>query len=222
MNIWGAMQSRHAVRKYTNRKIVGEVLEELHKEVEACNLESGMNIQLITDEPKAFNSLMAKLAGFRGVSNYIALVGYKNAEIEELAGYFGQRLVLKAQMLGLNTCWVYSTYAKRKCPLTIGPGEKLICVIAVGYGSDYGAAHSGKKMNNLCKTDVKMPDWFHRGMLAAMLAPTAFNRQQFMIHLNRGHVHFEATGGPCSKINLGIVQYHFEQGVGKDTFLWID
>lgn len=29
-----------------------------------------------------------------------------------------------------------------------------------------------------------------------------------------------ARFGPCSKIDLGIVKYHFEVGAGKENFKW--
>ena len=41
------------------------------------------------------------------------MVGKKSEE--EKAGYFGEHLVLKAQALGLNTCWVAMTFKKSAC-----------------------------------------------------------------------------------------------------------
>ncbi|MEI3552822.1 MAG: nitroreductase family protein [Acutalibacteraceae bacterium] len=44
----------------------------------ACNQESGLHIQLVTNEPKAFDSFMAHYGKFKGVTNYLALIGKKN------------------------------------------------------------------------------------------------------------------------------------------------
>ena len=106
MSIMEAMKQRHSVRQYTDQPIDEEVLKTLQMEIETCNQESGLSIQLVTNEPKAFDSFMAHYGKFSGVTNYIALVGKKSNMLDELCGYYGERLVLKAQQLGLNTCWV--------------------------------------------------------------------------------------------------------------------
>ena len=68
------------------------------------------HIQLVTDEPKAFDGFMAHYGKFSGVKNYIALIGKKGPKLEETCGYYGGKgLVLLAQQLGLNSCWVAMT-----------------------------------------------------------------------------------------------------------------
>ena len=81
---------------------------------------------------------------------------------------------------------------------------------------------SGKAMEELCNVQRdKMPAWFEGGMDFAMRAPTAINQQRFYITLvSDNTVRAEARLGPCSKIDLGIVKYHFEIGAGKESFKW--
>ncbi|MGM9670227.1 MAG: nitroreductase family protein [Oscillospiraceae bacterium] len=220
MTILEAMESRHAVRSYLDKPIPADVLAALRTEVEACNAESGLHIQLVTDEPQAFDGFMAHYGKFSGVKNYFALVGKKGAGLDEALGYYGERLVLQAQMLGLNTCWVAMSFSKSKCGAVIDAGEKLVIVIPVGYGTTQGAAHKSKPMEQLCSVSGAMPDWFRAGMEAAMLAPTAMNQQKFLFTLQDGAVQAKATGGFYSKVDLGIVKYHFEQAAGKETFRW--
>lgn len=43
-----------------------------------------------------------------------------------------------------------------------------------------------------------------------MLAPTAMNQQKFKFVLKGDQVEAASTGGFYSKIDLGIVKYHFE------------
>lgn len=217
-----AVEARHSVRQYTDRKLDQETLDILQKEVARYNQESGLHIQLITEEPEAFNSMLAHYGKFSGVRNYFALVGKKGELLDRKAGYFGERLVLLAQILGLNTCWVVSTYSKRKARIAVGPGEKLVCVIALGYGLSQGRVHQSKDLNALCRADGDIPDWFMRGMKAAMLAPTAMNQQKFHFTLKGKTVSLRAGGGPCTQIDLGIVKYHFEVGAeaGKNVFRW--
>jgi hypothetical protein len=105
--------------------------------------------------------------------------------------------------------------AKKHC--AVGAGEKLVCVLALGYGATQGVPHTSKPMEALCKTDGPMPDWFRAGMEAAMLAPTAVNQQKFVITLADGRARAESLGGFYSKIDLGIVRYHFEAASGRSV-----
>lgn len=222
MDIRDAIKERHSVRKYTDKKIEGEVLKELKSEIAGCNEESGLNIQLITDEPDAFNGFMAHYGSFSGVRNYIAIVGKKSSDLQEKGGYYGEKIVLKAQMLGLNTCWDALTFSKGKAKYKIEKGEKLVCVIALGYGETAGVPHKNRSIDPLCKFNGSMPPWFMAGMDAAMLAPTATNQQKFCFTLiDDSKVKAEATGGVCKKIDLGIVKYHFEIGAGKENFEYV-
>lgn len=175
---------------------------------------------LVTDEPKAFDSFMAHYGKFKGVRNYIALIGKKDSELDEKCGYYGERLVLKAQQLGLNTCWVAMTYSKVKTAFSIDSGEKLCVVIAIGYGETQGVPHKSKTVEEVAKTDGQMPDWFRSGIKAALLAPTAMNQQKFMFTLDGNTVTAKAGKGFYTKLDLGIVKYHFEIGAEKDMFQW--
>lgn len=220
MNITEAMKARHSVRQYKNRPLEAETASALREEIAACNRESGLHIQLVTDEPKAFDGFMAHYGKFSGVTNYIALIGKKGSALEEACGYYGERLVLKAQQLGLNTCWVAMTYRKVKTAFTVEKGEKLCVVIALGYGETQGVPHKSKAVSELFKSEGQTPDWFKSGMEAALLAPTAMNQQKFLLTVSGGRVFAEAGKGFYTKIDLGIVKYHFEAGAGKDHFEW--
>ncbi|MFR3923383.1 MAG: nitroreductase family protein [Dysosmobacter welbionis] len=127
--------------------------------------------------------------------NYIALIGKKSPNLEEACGYYGEKIVLRAQQLGLNTCWVAMTYSKVKTAFQIAPGEKLCLVIAVGHGTTQGAGHPVKQPEEVSKADSPVPDWFQRGVRAALLAPTAMNQQKFTFTLQGGSVAAKAGTG---------------------------
>lgn len=57
MNLTEAMKGRHSVRQYTDQPLDEAVISALQKEIDACNQESGLHIQLVTNEPKAFDGL---------------------------------------------------------------------------------------------------------------------------------------------------------------------
>lgn len=212
MTMFEAMEARHAMRSYQDKKIEKVIVDALKKEISDCNQEGGLSIQLILNDKDVFKGLMAHFAGFRGVSNYIALVGLAGDKSEEKLGYYGERIALKAQQLGLNSCWVGATFKRERCKAVIGHKEVLICVLALGYGATQGVPHKSKPMDQLCKADKDMPEWFRKGVNAAMLAPTAQNKQDFLIVLNGEQVEFEIKESKFSKVDLGIIKYHFENG----------
>lgn len=212
MDILEIMKARHSVRQYSGKKIESRIRETLTALVSECNRESGLNIQIIFDDPKCFDSIMAHYGKFSGVENYIALVGKKEASLDEKAGYYGEKLVLKAQELGLNTCWVAMTHGKSAAK--IKKGEKLACIIAFGYGTTQGTSHKNKPMDQLYNCSSGMPDWFSKGMEAALLAPTAMNQQKFYITLENGKASAKAGKGFYTKMDLGIIKYHFEAASG--------
>lgn len=215
MDIMEAMKARHSVRQYDDRAVDAAISQELHAEADACNQESGLHIQLVTGEPNAFSGFMAHYGSFRGVTNYIALVRPTGSELDEKCGYYGERLALKAQQLGLNTCWVALTYRKTPGAFQIGAGEELAAVIAFGYGTNQGVPQKIKAISEVSNVSNRTPDWFRYGVEAALLAPTAMNQQKFVFTYADEKVTVKAGMGFYAKMDLGIVKYHFELGSGK-------
>ncbi len=215
MDIKEAIKERHSVRQYTEAPIEGEIRNALEMLINKCNEESGLNIQLICDDKECFDVFLGHYGKFSNATNYIALVGKAAPDLEEKAGYFGQKIVLIAQTMGLNTCWVAGTYGKNKCKANIGAGEKLACIISIGYGANKGTEHRSKPVSKLCRVpESSMPEWFKEGVEAALLAPTAINQQKFIIDLDGDIPVITARMGPYSKIDLGIVKYNFEAASG--------
>lgn len=215
MEIIDAIKERHSVRQYYDKQIDEKIVFELNKEIEECNKESGLNIQLITNESKAFNCFMAHYGKFVDVKNYIALIGKKSKNLDELCGYYGEKLVLKAQQLGLNTCWVAMSYKKIPSAFTINKGEKLVVVISIGYGKNKGKNHKSKTIEEVSNVSTNTPEWFKNGVELALLAPTAMNQQKFKILYNNDTVTYKAGIGMYTKLDLGIIKYHFEIGANR-------
>lgn len=214
-----AMKLRHAVREYDgDRKIEQDKLDILNERISSINRESGLHIQLVTGEPKAFDGFMAHYGKFSGITNYIALIGKKGSDLNEKCGYYGEQLVLLATQLGLDTCWVAMSFAKVKNAYDIAKGEKLCCVISLGYGKTHGIPHKSKTAEEVAVIKEDTPKWFIDGVNAALLAPTAMNQQKFGFMLDGDKVIAKAGKGILTDIDLGIVKYHFEIGADKKIF----
>ncbi|EOS59515.1 hypothetical protein C815_02098 [Firmicutes bacterium M10-2] len=223
MNIMKVMEERHAVRKYQDLPISDRDVALLKEEIAACNKESGLHIQLILNEPKAFDP---KYGHFEGATNYIALIGKKGPGLDEKCGYYGEKIVLYAQSIGLNTCFVGGTYTKVDNVLEINKDEKLVCMITVGYGVDHGQPHALKDVSKFSNEDPNSPEWFKLGLQGVRLAPSAYNEQKWHFYYDEengvGRVDARVGGtGEFAEIDLGIAKYNFEQASGKDSSIWI-
>lgn len=208
------MRMRHSVRQYQDKPIPDEIRKQLKELTDQCNKEGELHIQIIYDEPDCFNSRMAHYGRFENCRNYIAMIGRKSQGLEERCGYYGEKIVLKAQELGLNTCWVALTHGKSKA--VIAPDEKEVIIIALGYGKTQGVARKSKDASAVSNAAPDSPEWFKKGVEAALLAPTAINQQKFRFTLEGTKVTAKTAGiGTNLKTDLGIVKYHFEAGSGK-------
>lgn len=218
MTISEAITARHSVRQYTEASIPDDIVAALNNKINEINAQRNLHIQLVTNEPKAFDGTMAHYGNFSGVSNYFALIGKNATDLDEKCGYYGEALVLLAQSLGLNTCWVALTFKKIKTAYCLDNGEKLVMVIALGYGKSQGVAHKSKPLNAVGSCAGDMPDWFRKGVEAALLAPTAMNQQKFRFILNGDRLSAKPGIGFYTKVDLGIAKLHFEIGAERKFF----
>ena len=228
MTIQEAIEARHSVRAYKEQPLAAEVARALEEQIDLLNREGGLHIQLIQNEPKAFQGTIAKYGKFRNVQSYLVMAGQKADDLDERVGYYGEHLVLLAQTLGLNTCWVGLSYSKVPGTYVLDEGEKIVCYIALGYGETQGTGHKIKTVEQVSNASDATPSWFRKGVEAALLAPTAVNQQRFSFeyvgekngqHQVRAKRGFSLIG--YTQLDLGIAKYHFEVGAGKVEFEYI-
>lgn len=216
------IKSRHSVRSYTSKEIPSDIVEQLNKEIEVCNKEGNLNMQLITNDKEAFGGMKASYGVLKGVTNYIVMAGKNDATLSERLGYFGEHIVLKAQELGLNTCWVGMSfiYNDMKELYTLNSGESKKLIIAIGYGETQGHERKSKCIYDVARVEGEIPEWFKRGIEYALYAPTAMNQQKFKFYLDGNKVKLKYSLAFYGKVDKGIVKYHFELGAGKENFTW--
>ena len=228
MTLLEAIEARHSVRAYKNQPLSEDIVKVLEEEIAKLNREGKLHIQLILNEPKAFQGTLAKYGRFRNVTSYIVMAGRQAHDLDERVGYYGEHLVLLAQTLGLNTCWVGLSYSKVPGTYVLDEGEKIACYIAIGYGETQGVGHKIKTVEQVSDVSDITPSWFRKGVEAALLAPTAVNQQKFSFeylgmkdnrHQVRAKKGFSLIG--YTRMDLGIAKYHFEIGAGKENFDWV-
>lgn len=163
-----------------------------------------------------------------------------DAALQEKVGYYGEHLVLRAVQLGLATSWAVLDDADTVADpwWELEDGESVVWVIAFGHGARPGGRRRSKPMAELASvahgdgtaadgadgdadTLAGAPEWFVRGMEAAMAAPTSLSQQPFHFTLNEdGSVTAEALRGLFSHVGLGCAKCHFEIGAAPHAVTW--
>lgn len=226
MTLLEAVSARHSVRKYVDKELSADIIAALQDKITECNKVGHLNIQLVQNETRAFTGMLS-YGQFSGVKNYLMMVGKKSKDLDERVGYYGEQLVLFVQTLGLNTCWVGLSYRKVPEAYNVGKDEKLVCMIALGYGETQGVSHKIKDIEDVSNASDITPSWFKRGVEAALLAPTAVNQQKFSFeyvgvkdnwHIVKARKGFSIIG--YTGVDLGIVKCHFMIAVGDVCLKW--
>jgi nitroreductase len=228
MTIQEAIEARHSVRAYTGQPLAADVVEVLEEKISELNEKGHLHMQLIRNETKAFPGKLAKYGKFRGVNDYIVMAGDKADDLDERIGYYGEQLVLLAQTLGLNTCWVGLSYSKVPGTYVLEAGEVIEAYISIGYGETQGVSHKIKRVEQVSNANDLTPSWFRQGVEVALLAPTAVNQQKFFFEFIPARDgkpvrvlakrNFSLIG--FTQMDLGIAKCHFEIGAGKENFEW--
>lgn len=222
-----AIHQRHSVRHYISRPLSPEIIQTLQEKINVCNREGNLHIQLVVNETKGFSGIMA-YGSFSGVENYLVMAGKRSEDLDERVGYYGEQLVLLAEQLGLGTCWAGVSYRKVRGTYQLLPDEKIACMIALGYPNDEGRHTKRKSIAEVSNAGPSTPDWFVRGVEAALRAPTAVNQQKYYLEYLppqgdelprvRATRRFSMVG--YTQMDLGIVKLHFEIGAAPARFLW--
>ena len=214
MDVKELIKSRHSVRQYLDKPIEDEKKRVLSGYAEFLNGKYDTSVKIFYDDADGFKNAETSYGIFSGCKNYIALVG-KSAEI---CGYVGELLVLKAQELGLNTCFVGLTYkiGEVKKKLRLSKGEKLQCSIALGYGKTQGCERKSKPPEKVLSLKGERPEILGDVIETCLAAPTAINQQKFKIVCDGENIEIVKSGfGFYADVDLGIVKCHKDLVTGK-------
>lgn len=222
------IRGRHSVREYDGKPLTQDEFDALVAVVGECARESGLDIQLVGDNPEVFN-VVARFGLIRGCFTHVAFVvddakagGATRVAVDEALGYWGQKIVLAAQDMGLNTCWC-ALCSRKKSRAVVTSGKKVRLVIAVGHGKTQGFSRKTKSVGALSSVECgESPAWFATAMEAAQLAPTAMNNQNFKITLlaDGKTIRIDAPQSGLNVIDEGIVRRNFEIAANESGADW--
>lgn len=221
MTIKDAIKERHMVRQYTDKAISTDIMELLNERITENNKKYNLHLALVVGNSDGIGG-MAKLLLSKTVNNYIVLAGMDTPELDEKLGYCGADLILYAQTLGLNTWWVGGMFNGKGALKNLSDKNvRANGVIAIGYGQTQGVPHKSKTAAEISEYNGDKPQWFVDGIDALLYAPTALNKQPYIVKGVGNKISISAGNGHFSGIDLGIGKYHFEVGAGKENFEWV-
>lgn len=233
MDFHDAIEARYSIRSYTGGPLTEEERAAFSQEIARLNEAGNLHMRLVVDEPEAFSSLLAHYGKFSGVKDYLVLAGMPAPLLEQRCGYFGERIVLTAQELGLSSCWAGGTFKRRLVKRMLDHSDRFVLVCALGHGAGEGRPHRSKSAEDVTSAPegTEPPSWFCEGISSALLAPTSINQQSFEIGWTgrttpdgMPFISLRSKGGPFSAVDLGIVRLHFEIGAraAGGSFVWED
>lgn len=150
MSAIDTIRARHSVREYLDKPLSGVQLAGLRRAVVEAEQKSGLDIQLVTDNPEVFQ-VVARFGLVRGATASVVFCA-EGKDADEAIGYWGQRIVLTAQELGLNTCWC-AICSRKKSKAVLRGDKKVRIVIAVGLGKTQGKDRKTKPLSELCAVE---------------------------------------------------------------------
>ena len=243
MDVIQAIESRISCRAFTGQQVEREKFDALVAEAARINEETGLHFQVYGPREDGTAIDMSNKMFAANPPCYAALVARKDPIEEEKLGYYGEKFVLGAAMMGLATCWVASTYDRETTRVELAEGEVLHDVVPIGYAPAKipfkqrticaGIRRRSKALEDLYRGPVPLgeaPEWIRACIDAVWKAPSAINEQPVVFVQDEvdGPVRAELirvkTG--MEYTDLGIAKYHFEVAAAacgvSGTWQWGD
>lgn len=220
---------RKSQRSFREEELKEELIRKIQEEVSEVNAESALAIEFVEDGSRAFRHFGKSYGLFKNVRSLLLLKGNPgHLHFKENIGYYGERLLLFAEELGLDTCWVGGTFDRES--FSYPEEEDVQAVILLGYAGESGLKE--KIMNSFLprkkrpwesriEGDSPYPKWVREGMEAVALAPSALNKQKPFFHYHEGILTATVENTyEMDLVDLGIAKYHFEVAVGSGHFVF--
>ena len=206
---------RFSVRKYQE----GPSKEDLEQLQQTAVLLStkGMKIVLCSSDT-VFAPLFLGYGRIKGTQMFAAFVLEKDTPAY-VEGYLGEAFALECTALGLGTCWLGMYHKKAALEaLTLEDGERLGCIMAIGFGAEHYAARPRKgldKLTGLTQPQLQaLPEWQQRALECGRMAPSAVNGQPWAFRIEGETIRVVNTSlnFGYGKLDCGIAMLHLELG----------
>lgn len=231
-----------SVREFKEKTIEVEYFNEIESYIkQSKKLLPEVNIELKISDNKETYEKLKNIAGYNGhmikaPSYAVILSDVKQGYIEN-SGYIGERLILKARDLEIDSCWVtFNDSDAIKEKLDISSNKEVTAIIALGYGIEKNIKNKSGSERLGVEKIVYMDKWGmntsideleERGLLDAFsyarMAPSTLNRQPWRFIIDGGNIMLavkkdDFTSNYERGIDAGIAMLYF--GLIIDTTLF--
>ena len=229
-----AVDGRRSRRRFDEKPLKKEHLERLQAVCADFRPFESARAVLVTESPKrVFKGAIGPYGKIRGAPAFIAFVGDTRSPIvQEQIGYMGEGIVLEAEALHVNTCWVSGTFRPDATAALLGidENEAVLAVTPVGYATPrlsfeeklltgFGRTHRRKPLSDLVigLEQPEWPRWIRAALESARLAPSSVNRQPWRFHAERDSITVAVDSGELKResvqskrLDCGIAMLHIE------------
>ncbi len=243
MNYKNLISNKRSVREFKNEEIEA-VKFDLIREYINSSKKLLPQIQVdfkVYNKDEAYQKL-DKVAGYNGymieAPNYIVILSDVCDGYIENSGYIGEKLILKARDLGIDSCWVtFEDSSIIKERLKIESDKEVTAIIALGYGEVVKSKSSSSDSDRLgVDKIVYIDEWGknatieileQRGLLDAFsfarMAPSTLNRQPWRFIIDGGKLMLavrkdEFASEYEGKIDVGIAMLYFSLIIDMTMF----
>ncbi len=248
-----AVSDRRSRRAYDGRPVAGSDLDAIAATAGEFRPFDDARVVLVRDVPAAFfTGLIGSYGKVTGAPSALVFIADgSSATNAEHCGYTGEGVVLEANALGLETCWISGSFSRSTvtAAMSLEPGEVVRAISPVGHAVVrptvtenllYGAGRPKhrRELDEIAPGSAEWPAWAVAGVAAARVAPSAMNRQPWRFRTEDGAVVIAASGPsiPLASVRLdcGIAMLHFELGArsegcdgawesltGRDVARWV-
>eukprot|EP00704_Kipferlia_bialata_P010964 g10964.t1 len=177
-----AMATRYSTRKYSPPPISPEALralQEYAEELSGICPDVRFAVGEATPESKLFKLEFLIRASFKNASNFCAgLVRMGSVGSDALIGLCGEMMILKAESLGVHTCWIGGTLRKGEILKSLAPGDNWTVAFITPLGNPETQpeglpTRKRKDQSKTVKSERALSEWEQRAADAMTGAPSA-------------------------------------------------
>jgi len=229
-----AADGRRSRRRFDQKPLKKKHLERLEAVCADFRPFESARVVLVAESPEGvFRGALGPYGKIRGAPAFMAFIGSTRSPIvQEQIGYVGEGIVLEAEALHVNTCWVSGTFRRDATTalLDIDEGEAVLAVTPVGYATPrlsfeeklltgFGRTHKRKPLSDLVigLEQEEWPQWIRAALECARLAPSAVNRQPWRFHVEPDSITVAVDSGKLKResvqskrLDCGIAMLHIE------------
>ena len=234
--------NRKSVRDFKDTSIDTKYFNEIENYIESSKkLLPEIEVEMKMYDFKDCYENINELAGYNGyliqAPNYIIIFSDVKEGYIENSGYIGERLILKAEDLGIDSCWITFKDSKSiKERLDISSDKEVTAIIALGYEDDRNSKNKSTSDRLGVEEIVFMDEWGNNATVTeleerylldafsyARMAPSSLNRQPWRFIIDGGKVILAVKTDDFSSdyegsIDTGIAMLYFSLIIDTTMF----